>query len=189
MSFAPPVGLPPVLAAGLTVNSQKSPHPAFASAARCKMSIRRNGLRKISKDRTLRSAPLTSASERKTGRRRAALTSAQNDLSARARDRAGVCEAQAGTNHAQKDFGCSEDQERESSESPMLNAFCRVAPSDLFSFFAILPAGVFLRAIVFRSRTSVAVQARRFFAFLAIIPPVQESWVVSLYRGGSKHNR
>jgi hypothetical protein len=33
-------------------------------------------------------------------------------------------------------------------ESPMLNAFARVAPSDLFNVLAILRAGVFLRAIV-----------------------------------------
>jgi hypothetical protein len=62
----------------------------------------------------------------------------------------------------------------------MLNAFCRVAPSDLFSFLAIRPAGVFLRAIDFSSRTSVEVQARRFFDFLAIKPPFQERQFVSL---------
>jgi hypothetical protein len=67
------------------------------------------------------------------------------------------------------------DQERESRESPMLNAFCRVAPSDRRSFLAILPAGVFLRAIVFRSRSSPAVHARRFFGLLAIKPPFQQS--------------
>jgi len=44
----------------------------------------------------------------------------------------------------------------------MLNAFCRVAPSVLFNFFAIFGAGVFVFAIVFSPRTSVAVQARRF---------------------------
>ena len=60
------------------------------------------------------------------------------------------------------------DQERESRESPMLNAFCRVAPSDRRSFLAILPAVVFLRAIDFRSRSSPAVHARRFFGLLAI---------------------
>jgi hypothetical protein len=59
-------------------------------------------------------------------------------------------------------------QERESRESPMLNAFCRVAPSDRRSFLAILPAVVFLRAIDFRSRSSPAVHARRFFGLLAI---------------------
>jgi len=64
-------------------------------------------------------------------------------------------------------------QERESSESPMLNAFCRVAPSVLFSFLAILEAGVFLFAIDFSSRTSVEVHARRFFVLLAIEPSFQ----------------
>ena len=72
------------------------------------------------------------------------------------------------------------DQERESRESPMLNAFCRVAPSDRRSFLAILPAGVFLRAIVFRSRSSPAVHARRFFGLLAIKPPFQQRQFVSL---------
>ena len=38
---------------------------------------------------------------------------------------------------------------RESSDSPILNAFCRVAPSDRFSFLAIFAAGAFLRAIDF----------------------------------------
>jgi hypothetical protein len=69
------------------------------------------------------------------------------------------------------------DQERESSESPMLNAFCRVAPSVLFNFLAILAAGVFLRAMVLSSRTSPEVHARRFFDFLGINPPYQiGSW-------------
>jgi hypothetical protein len=63
-------------------------------------------------------------------------------------------------------------QERESSESPMLNAFCRVAPSVRFNFLAILEAGVFLFAIVFSSRTSDEVHARR-FVLLAIEPPYQ----------------
>jgi hypothetical protein len=66
------------------------------------------------------------------------------------------------------------DQERESRESPMLNAFCRVAPSDRRSFLAILPAVVFLRAMDFRSRSSLAVHARRFFGLLAIKPPFQQ---------------
>jgi hypothetical protein len=73
-----------------------------------------------------------------------------------------------------------EAQERESSESPMLNAFCRVAPSVLFSFLAILDAGVFLFAMVFKSRTSPEVHARRFFVLLAIEPPFQMRRVVSL---------
>jgi hypothetical protein len=50
----------------------------------------------------------------------------------------------------------------------MLNAFCRVAPSERFSFLAILPAGVFLRAIVFSSRTCTGVQARFFDAFFTL---------------------
>ena len=62
----------------------------------------------------------------------------------------------------------------------MLNAFCRVAPSDRFNFLAILPAGVFLRAIVLSSRTSLEVHARRFFDFFAIKPPFQERQLVSL---------
>jgi hypothetical protein len=62
----------------------------------------------------------------------------------------------------------------------MLNAFWRVAPSDRLSFLAILPAGVFLRAIVFSSRTSPLVHARRFFDRLAIKPPFQESQLLSL---------
>lgn len=72
------------------------------------------------------------------------------------------------------------NQERESSDNPMLNAFCRVAPSDRLSFLAIVPAGVFLRAIDFNSRTSPAVHARRFFDLLAINPPFQERLLVSL---------
>jgi hypothetical protein len=56
-------------------------------------------------------------------------------------------------------------QARVSSESPMLNAFCRVAPSVRLSFLAILRAGVFLRAIVFSPRTCSDVQARLFDPF------------------------
>jgi hypothetical protein len=56
----------------------------------------------------------------------------------------------------------------ESSDNPILNAFCRVAPSDLCSFLAIFAAAVFFLESVFSSRTSVAVQARRFFDFLAM---------------------
>jgi hypothetical protein len=63
----------------------------------------------------------------------------------------------------------------------MLNAFCRVAPSVLFNFLAIFDAGVFLFAIVFSSRTSTEVQARRFFVLLAIEPPFQnEGSLISL---------
>jgi hypothetical protein len=71
------------------------------------------------------------------------------------------------------DFYSCKDQERESSESPMLNAFWRVAPSVRFSFLAILEAGVFLFAIAFSSRTSTEVHARRFLVLLAIEPPFQ----------------
>jgi hypothetical protein len=80
-------------------------------------------------------------------------------------------------------------QERESSESPMLNAFCRVAPSVLRNFLAIFPAAVFFFASAFNSRTSVAVQARRFFDFLAINPPFQERQRVSLSGNRRKRNR
>jgi hypothetical protein len=76
------------------------------------------------------------------------------------------------------------NQERESSESPMLNAFWRVAPSVLFNFLAIFAAAVFFFANDFNSRISVAVQARRFFDFLAINPPFQERQTVSLNGGG-----
>jgi hypothetical protein len=62
----------------------------------------------------------------------------------------------------------------------MLNAFWRVAPSVLFNFLAIREAGVFLFAIVFSSRTSPEVHARRFFALLAIEPPFQCRRLVSL---------
>jgi hypothetical protein len=59
-------------------------------------------------------------------------------------------------------------QARESSDNPRLNAFCRVAPSVRFKALAILPAGVFLRAADFNSRTSADVHERRRFEFLAI---------------------
>jgi hypothetical protein len=78
----------------------------------------------------------------------------------------------------------AENQERASSDRPMLNAFCRVAPSVLRNRLAILPAAVFFFASVFNSRTSVAVQARRFFDFLAINPPFQERQSISLSGGG-----
>jgi hypothetical protein len=74
----------------------------------------------------------------------------------------------------------AESQERESSESPMLNAFCRVAPSVLLSFLAIAAALVFLRAIVFSWLTSPEVHARRFLFLFAIKPPFQERQLVSL---------
>jgi hypothetical protein len=62
----------------------------------------------------------------------------------------------------------------------MLNAFCRVAPSVLFSFLAIFEAGVFLFAMVLSSRTSLEVQARRFFVLVAINPPFQVRRLVLL---------
>jgi hypothetical protein len=49
----------------------------------------------------------------------------------------------------------------------MLNAFCRVAPSVRFRVLAILPAGLFFFASVFRVRTCSVVHARR-LDFLAI---------------------
>ena len=52
---------------------------------------------------------------------------------------------------------------RELSDTPRLNAFCRVAPSVRFRVFAILFAGVFFLARVFSSRTCTDVQARLFF--------------------------
>jgi hypothetical protein len=55
----------------------------------------------------------------------------------------------------------------------MLNAFCRVAPSLRLSFFAILPAGVFFRAIDFNVRTSVALQERRLPFFISYVPVVE----------------
>jgi hypothetical protein len=84
-------------------------------------------------------------------------------------------------------FRCAlKNQERESSESPMLKAFWRVAPSVLLSFFAIWDALVFLRAIVFSSRSSPEVHARRFFFLFAITPPFQERQLVSLMRAKEK---
>jgi hypothetical protein len=59
-------------------------------------------------------------------------------------------------------------QARESSDSPMLNAFCRVAPSVRFRVRAIFPAGVFFRASDFKSRTCAVVQARLFDPFLGM---------------------
>ena len=53
-------------------------------------------------------------------------------------------------------------QPRELSDNPILNAFCRVAPSVRFRVRAILTARVFLRASVFSARTSDVVHERRF---------------------------
>jgi hypothetical protein len=83
----------------------------------------------------------------------------------------------------------ADSQERESSESPMLNAFWRVAPSLLLSFLAICDALVFLRAIVFSSRTSPEVHARRFFVLFAIKPPFRERQLVALTGVKEKSNR
>src|SRR5690348_6576173 len=84
-------------------------------------------------------------------------------------------------------FRCAlKNQERESSESPMLKAFWRVAPSVRLSFFAICDALVFLRAIVFSSRSSLEVHARRFLFLFAITPPFQERQLVSLMRTKEK---
>jgi hypothetical protein len=71
----------------------------------------------------------------------------------------------------------------------MLNAFCRVAPSVLFNFLAIFDAGVFLRAIVFSSRTSPEVHARRFFDLLAIEPPYSTKAVCIPYGRERKANK
>ncbi len=68
----------------------------------------------------------------------------------------------------------------------MLKAFWRVAPSVLLSFLAIRDAEVFLRAIVFSSRTSLEVHERRIFVLLAIKPPFQESQLVSLTGANEK---
>ena len=65
------------------------------------------------------------------------------------------------------------DYERESSDNPRLNAFCRVAPSVRFRVRTMLAAPVFLRAIVFSVRTSDEVHERR-FDFLGI--PIISEW-------------
>src|SRR5271154_779751 len=57
---------------------------------------------------------------------------------------------------------------RESSDNPILNAFCLVAPSVRFSVLAILAAGVFFRASDFKSRTCAVVQGRLLDAFFRI---------------------
>ena len=62
-------------------------------------------------------------------------------------------------------FKASMRQTRESSDNPILNAFCRVAPSVRFRDLAILRAGVFFFASDLSSRTCTDVQARLFFPF------------------------
>ena len=66
-----------------------------------------------------------------------------------------------------------DNQERESSDSPRLKAFCRVAPSVRFKLRAMLAARAFFRAIVFSERTSDEVHERR-FDFLGI--PIVSEW-------------
>jgi hypothetical protein len=56
----------------------------------------------------------------------------------------------------------------QSSDTPILNAFWRVAPSVRFSFLAIFPALVLFRASVFRARTAVVVHARLCAAFFTM---------------------
>jgi hypothetical protein len=58
--------------------------------------------------------------------------------------------------------------QRESRDNPILNAFCRVAPSVRFNRLAILAAGIFFRASDFISRTSAVAQARLFFDFFTM---------------------
>ena len=61
-----------------------------------------------------------------------------------------------------------EVQTRESSDNPILNAFCRVAPSLRFNALAILAAGFLFLASDFNVRTCSDVHARRFDTFLVI---------------------
>ena len=58
-------------------------------------------------------------------------------------------------------------QVRESSDNPILNAFCRVAPSLRLRVRAMLAARLFVFASVFNVRTCAVVHARR-FNFLTI---------------------
>src|SRR3984957_5171663 len=59
-------------------------------------------------------------------------------------------------------------QALESRDKPILNAFCRVAPSVRFSVLAILAACFFFLASDFQVRTCSGVQPRRLDHFLAI---------------------
>jgi hypothetical protein len=63
--------------------------------------------------------------------------------------------------------------ERESKETPKLNAFCLVAPSVLLSERAIFRAGVFCRALAFSSRMSSLVHWRRLDGFFAMLSPIE----------------
>ena len=85
-------------------------------------------------------------------------------------------------------FNLFGDQTRESSDRPMLNAFCRVAPSVRFNVLAILAAPVLLRASVFKVRTCSFVQARRVDSFLAIkqLPVLRNG---SLVTGSSRKGK
>jgi hypothetical protein len=66
-------------------------------------------------------------------------------------------------------FNLFRDQARESSERPILSAFCRIAPSDLFKRRAIVAAGTFFRANDLSSRTCTDVQKRIFDPFFMSI--------------------
>jgi hypothetical protein len=61
--------------------------------------------------------------------------------------------------------------QRESSDNPMLNAFCRVAPSERLSVLAIFGAGVFFLAMDFKVRTC-SVDQGTFLRFLAMWSPM-----------------
>jgi len=64
-------------------------------------------------------------------------------------------------------FGAGFQAARESSDNPILNAFCRVAPSVRLRVRAMLAARVFFFASVFNVRTCAVVHAWR-FDFLVI---------------------
>ena len=60
---------------------------------------------------------------------------------------------------------------RESSDSPILNAFCRVAPSVRFKARAMLAALVFFFACTFNLRMSAVVHERRFNLLAILVIP------------------
>lgn len=75
--------------------------------------------------------------------------------------------------------GLSARYARESSDNPMANAFCRVAPSVRFRDLAIFLAGTFFLASDFSSRTCTDVQARLFDPFfIRICSPVNKGRVL-----------
>jgi hypothetical protein len=80
---------------------------------------------------------------------------------------------------------------RASSETPKLNAFCRVAPSVRLSFRAILRAGVRLRANAFNVLTSDRVQDRLFDPFFTamISPKLKKVWAPYNNASGSVKRR